>query len=232
MSRHVLTAVLFFGLLPVAAAQSRLDSIRQGEHYVVLPVPTATGTGTQSHRGMLVQELFSYACIHCRGFEPALAAWTQRLPDDVRFERVPAVFDRSWQLLAEAYYVADLCGVLDFTHEAMYRALHDEGRQFQSASEISRFYADRVLGRRAGRCRSPEDFLAAFQSLEVAQGVQQALALSRVWQVGSVPTLVVAGQWRTDGRLAGSTQAMLDVADHLLQRTRAEAQTGDGAPDY
>lgn len=230
MTRFLFTVVLLIGLQAAAAAQSRLEMFRQNEHYVLLPVPTATEVS--SHGGLLVQELFSYACIHCRRFEPALAAWAEQLPDDVRFERVPAVFSRSWMLLAKAYYVAETCGVLDSTHDAMFSAIHEEGRRFQNAAEIARFYSERVRGQTDGRCRSRDDFSAAFDSLEVTQAVQQALAVSRVWQVGSVPTLVIAGRWRTDGRLAGSNPAMLGVVDHLLRRSRAEAQTGDGDPDY
>lgn len=231
MSRHALTLVFLLGLLPAAAAQSRLDTFRQNEHYVGLPVPTATQNTGRDHGGLLVQELFSYACVHCHRFEPDLSAWERRLADDVRFERVPAVFSRSWMLLAEAYYVAEVCAVLSLTHEAMFTAIHEQGRQFRDAADIAGFYAEQVRGQRVGRCRSREDFLAAFDSLEVAQAVQQALALSRVWQVGSVPTMVVAGQWRIDSRLAGSNPAMLEVADYLLRRARAEAQTGHGPVD-
>jgi len=238
MTRVLFTVVLVIGLHSAAAAQSRLEMFRQNEHYVVLPVPTSTATAGQSHGGLLVQELFSYACIHCHRFEPVITAWAQQLPEDVRFERVPAVFSRGWMLLAKAYYVAEACGVLDFTHDAMFSAIHEEGRRFEDATAIARFYSDRirgaerVRGQTDTRCRSRDDFLDAFESLEVAQAVQQALASSRVWQVGSVPTLVVAGRWRTDGRLAGSNPAMLEVADHLLRRSRAEAETGDGDPDY
>lgn len=240
MTRCLFTVLLVLGLHPLGLAQSRLDVFRQNEHYVVLPVPTATAAGIESHGGLLVQELFSYACTHCHRFEPALAAWAERLPEDVHFERVPAVFSRTWMLFARAYYTAEVCGVLEVTHDAMFDAIHEQGRQFRDASGIARFYAERV--RRSGqgqpvggRCRSQEDFLTAFESLEVAQAVQQALALSRVWRPDRVPTLVVAGQWRVDGNLAESDAAMLDVADYLLQRRRAEAaaeaQTGDGAPD-
>lgn len=230
MARFLFTVVLLLGLQAAATAQSRLDMFRQNEHYVVLPVPTATDDS--GHGGLLVQELFSYACIHCHRFEPELAAWAENLPEDVRFERVPAVFSGSWMLLAKAYYVAEACGVLGITHDAMFSAIHEQGRQFQNAADIARFYAERVRGQTDGSCRSRDDFLAAFESLEVTAALQQALASSRVWQVGSVPTLVVAGRWRTDGRLAGSNPAMLDVADHLLRRSRAEAQTGDGDSDY
>lgn len=232
MMRGLFAVVLLLGLHSASAAQSRLEIFRPQEHYVVLPVPTASASGGQ----VLVQKLFSYACIHCHRFEPELAAWVGRQPDDVRFERVPAVFSRSWMLLAQAYYVAEVCGVLDHTHDAMFSAIHDDGRRFQDAAEIARFYSERLRGAQRGRdrprCRSRDDFLAAFESLEVAQAVQQALALSRVWQVGSVPTLVVGGQWRTDGTLAGAHAPMLEVADHLTRRSRAEAQTGDGDPDY
>lgn len=233
-ARYLITVVLLLGVHAPGAAQSRLEAFRQNEHYVALPVPTATATTAEgsTYGGLLVQELFSYACIHCHRFEPLLGAWTEQLPEDVRFERVPAVFSSSWMLLAKAYYVAETCAVLDVTHAAMFSAIHEEGRRFEDASAIARFYADSVRGQAEGRCRSRDDFLAAFDSLEVTQAVQQALALSRVWQVGSVPTLVVAGRWRTDARMAASHPAMLDVVDHLLRRSRAEAQTGDGDFDY
>lgn len=224
-ARAVLVAMFVWSLSP-ALAETRSDGFRENRHYVALPVPTAAGEGP-----VLVQELFSYACIHCHAFEADLVDWTAELPGDVRFERVPAVFSRAWLLLAEAYYVAEVCGVLGHTHEALFAAIHEQGRRFPDRDAIAAFYAETVATRRGGRCRSPEDFLAAFESLEVASRVQHALALGRVWQAGGVPTLVVAGTWRTEGRLAGSNAAMLDVADHLIRRVRAEAVAGVGNSD-
>ncbi len=226
MAVRCIGAILLCALLPAASGQTRVESFRENQHYAALPVPTATDAGT-----VVVQELFSYACIHCHAFEPALSEWVERLPSDVRFERVPAVFSRAWMLLAEAYYVAEVCGVLDLTHDAMFAAIHERGRSFRDANDVAEFYADTVRGHRGGRCRSRQDFLAAFDSHEVASSVQQALALGRVWQVGGVPTLVVAGAWRTEGRMAGSNAAMLDVADHLLRRARTEAVAGVGVSD-
>lgn len=219
-------AMVLCALLPAVSAQLRVESFRENEHYAALSVPTANDAGT-----VVVQELFSYACIHCHAFESALADWVEGLPSDVRFERVPAVFNRAWMLLAEAYYVAEVCGVLDVTHDAMFSAIHEQGRSFRDAEAIADFYADTVRGSLSGRCRSRQDFLAAFDSHEVASSVQQALALGRVWQVGGVPTLVVAGTWRTEGRMAGSNAAMLDVVDHLLRRARTDAVAGVGVSD-
>ena len=230
--RFLFTALLLVGLHAGAASQSRLETFRQNEHYVVLPVPTATASGGESHAGEVVQVLFSYACFDCYRLEPMLETWAQQLPDQARFERVPAVFSADWLLLARAFYVAEICGVLDLTHGAMFSAIHEGGQAFQDATEVAAFYSERVRAADARRCRSRADFLAAFASLEVAQAVQQALALSRVWQVGSVPSLVVAGRWRTAGRLTGAYPAMFDVAEYLLRRGRAEAQSGDGDSDY
>lgn len=204
-----------------ALAQSRSDAFLIGQHYHPLPVPTATATEGITHGGPLLQQLFSYACIDCR---PGAEDWTHGLPPDLRVERVPAVFSESWLLLARAYYVAEVCAVLPHTHEAMFEAIHDQGRQFRDAAEIAAFYAQRVHGQGRGpRCRSRDDFLAAFDSLEVAASVQQALALGRVWQIERLPTLVVAGRWRTDPNLAGSEVVMGEVARQLLRRAEAEA---------
>ncbi len=220
--RALLVAVLAWSLTP-ALAEIRSDFFYENRHYVALPVPTSEGEGP-----VLVQELFSYACIHCHAFEADLEDWAAELPEDVRFERIPAVFSRAWLLLAEAYYVAEVCRVLGHTHGAMFDAIHEQGRRFNDRDAIAAFYAETVADRRGGHCRSQEDFLAAFDSLEVAARVQQALALGRAWQAGGVPMLVGAGTWRTEGRLAGSNAAMLDVVDHLIRRARTEAVAGVG----
>ena len=196
--------------------------------YLALPVPMATGnTGT----GVTVFELFSYACTDCYRFERTRSAWQSALPGDVRVERVPAVFDEHWRLLARAYYAARHCRVLDLTHDALFRAIHDGERRFGTAEEIAAFYAEQVgdSGRGTARCRSEADFHAAFDSLEVASAVHQALARSRAWQPATLPAMIVDGTWRTDGGMAGSNAAMLDVVNYLVRRVRTEGDDGNGA---
>lgn len=200
-------------------------TFEDGVDYRRLEVPT------RSDGVLVVSALFSYASNPSRRLDAELADWAHTLPADVRFERVPAVFNRVWMLLARAYYVAEQCGALDVTHAATYRAIHDEGRLFRDEAEIADFYAGLVSRRPAGRCADREDFLAAFDSFEVANAVAQALALGRVWQPDAMPTLVVAGRWRTDPALAGA-QALFAVTDHLIRRARIEADTDAGRSEH
>jgi thiol:disulfide interchange protein DsbA len=177
--------------------------------------------------GITVTEFFSYACIHCFEFDPAVEAWKEQAGPDVTFERVPAVFSRSWALLAQAYYVARACEVLPATHTPFFRAIHLERRPIRSAEDIAGFYASAVAEAEydEGRCTSAEDFSKVFESFGVTSAVQQAMARGRAYQASGVPTMIVDGRWRVDGRSAGSNEGMLDVVDFLVRRLRAE----DGA---
>ena len=71
---------------------------RPGVDYDVLPTPQPTyGQGK-----IEVAEVFSYRCIHCAEFQPAVNAWMASKPADVRFEYVPAVFGGTWDDFARA----------------------------------------------------------------------------------------------------------------------------------
>lgn len=209
------TLLLALAVAPTAWAASMVERWVEGNHYATLPVPVATG-----NEGVTVTEFFSYACIHCFEFDGQLEAWHERQADDVTFERVPAVFNQQWMLLAQAYYVARACGVLDATHVPLFRAIHLEGRRFTSPDDVAAFYAERA-GDMDGSCTSEADFMNAFNSFGVGASVQQAMARGRAYQASGVPAMIVDGTWRTDGRSAGSNEAMLDVVDHLVRRARA-----------
>lgn len=213
----VVAAVTALATVPARAA-SLVEPWVEGEHYQTLPVPVASGSDE-----VTVTEFFSYACIHCFEFDPAVEAWQEEAADDVTFERVPAVFSRSWMLFAQAYYVARACEVLPATHTAFFRAIHLERQPFRSVDDIARFYEQAVSAAdySGGRCETTEDFVKVFDSFGVTSAVQQAMARGRAYQATGVPTMIVDGTWRTDGRAAGSNEAMLEVVDHLVRRARA-----------
>ncbi|HSG88249.1 MAG TPA: thiol:disulfide interchange protein DsbA/DsbL [Pseudomonadales bacterium] len=227
LTRVAPVALLFLGLqAPAADAASLVEPWVEGEHYVTLPVPVATG-----NEGVTVTEFFSYACIHCFEFDSELEAWRERQPADVTFERVPAVFSRQWMLFAQAYYVARACSVLDTTHVPMFRAIHLERRRFTSPEDVAAFYAELMLGAEGeAQCSTEDDFLKAFNSFGVGAAVQQAMGRGRAYQASGVPTMIVDGTWRTDGRSAGSNDAMLEVVDHLVRRARAATAVSAADP--
>lgn len=187
---------------------------RSGEHYRVVDNAPRRRAGAP----VTVHEYFSYACVHCRNFDPLLEAWVRELPARAEFERSPVAFSPAWQLLAQTYYALEQLGALEANHVRLFRAIHDNGRQFRSADAVAEFVD--------GNGTTKADFLRALKSPEVARRVRHADAEQRRLQISSVPTLAVAGRYVVNMDLG--RKIALDVADHLVDRELAD---GPAAPE-
>lgn len=205
-------------LLGIAAALTACvcqaeAAFKEGVHYEQLPVPVDTADASRVE----VVEVFSYACIHCYTFEPYIEAWRAKLDDDVAFRQVPAVFSSQWREFARIFYAAVQLGVLEQVHGSIFEALHERGQNLLDRSIATRFFATtaEVDGK---------DFEAALTSFSVEGQVQRAVAASKAYGITGTPSLVVNGKYRIDtGMAGGSYQAMLEVADFLIDAERALA---------
>ncbi|MDZ7669749.1 MAG: thiol:disulfide interchange protein DsbA/DsbL [Gammaproteobacteria bacterium] len=173
-----------------------------GTHYEVIE----DARGRRPGEPIEVREFFSYACIHCRNFDPMIEDWQAGKPDGVEFQRTPVTFSPVWALLARTYLALDELGALERNHERLFSAIHDQGRQFLSAEMV----ADYVDGYGVSR----EDFLRAFDSTAVRSRFRQAERDQRELRIASVPTLVVDDKYRI-GMEVGRRTA-LDVLDHII----------------
>jgi len=212
LNRVVMATVLgLFALAPFAAlAQSPGSAPVAGVDYVEITggEPFATAPGK-----IEVVEVFGYTCIHCAHFEPLVSAWKAGLPDDVNFVPVPAPFGGYWIPYAQAFHAAQDLGLLDRTHAAMFRALHERGSlpiANATAAEIAGFYA--------GYGADPGQVDKAMASEATAAKLERARGFLRRSGVAGTPTLIVAGRYRVT---ADSFQDSLDIADALIERERA-----------
>ncbi len=178
-----------------------------GTHYDVIE----GAKGRRPGAPIQVREFFSYGCVHCRNFDPLIEAWQAKLPEDVEFQRTPAAFSPVWALLGQAYITLDEAGALERNHDRMFRAIHDNGRQFLSAEMI----ADYVDGNGISRA----EFLRVFDSPAVRSRVRQAEREQRDLGISAVPTLVVDGKYRIGMQVGRKTA--LDVVDHIIALERA-----------
>ena len=224
MASQALVKTVRRALLGVALATAGSLATAEGPfeaatHYHRLPVPVATAEAT-----VTVTELFSYACGHCFQFDPELDHRAEGTAEDVVLERVPAAFSPLYELLAEAYYVARACKVLPATHTPLFRALHLERQPLRSQEAIARFFADQVEKTPVpgATCATPEDFLKTFKSFGVRSAINQSKSRAKAYQARGVPALIIDGAFRTDGQSAGSNEGMLQVADALIVKRRAE----------
>lgn len=185
----------------------------EGTHYKVLPI----AVDTRDDDTIEVVELFSYACIHCNNFEPYISAWTEQKADDVSFQPVPAVFNKDWELLAQAFYTAETLDVTHKVHQRIFDGIHQRREDLRQPDNLAPLFEEL-----AGVSRS--DFDAAYNSFSVRSRVQQAKALVRAYRASGVPAMVVNGKYMTDGTMAGGNQAMLQVVDFLVNKERSTAQ--------
>jgi thiol:disulfide interchange protein DsbA len=163
-----------------------------------------------------VAEVFGYTCIHCANFQPLVDAWKKKQPGYVRFTPVPAAFGGPWMPYARAYYAAEQLGVLKQTHNALFKALHEQGSlplQNASNGEIAAFYA------RYGA--DPKAFAAAMDSQAVAAKLERSKQFALATGIEGTPTLVVNGKYRVT---AHSFDDALRIADQLVARERAAAK--------
>jgi thiol:disulfide interchange protein DsbA len=195
----LLSAILGALILVPAIAEERY---RQGDQYELIPIPVEA-----SNDGIVeVVEIFSYGCVHCYNFDPYVEVWKQEQKGAVKFERLPAVFTPEF---AKAYYAAEILDVVDEVHTPIFNALHIERKDMRRREALAE-----VFKRYGG---VPEDdFLSVYDSFAVQSRVQQAQARVAAYRVTGIPTMIVSGKYRIDGRMAGSNNDMLKVVDHLV----------------
>ena len=193
-----------------AATPVQMARFQEGVNYERLPVVVDVRDPSKIE----VVEVFSYACIHCKTFEPAVEAWVVEIPNDIDFYRMPATFNQTWTALAQGFYTAEALGVLDQVHEAMFRAIHDRGVNVADPELMAQLFE-------AAAGVSPSQFNQVFNSFSVRSRVQQADARGRVYRITGTPTMIVDGTYRVDARMAGSHGNMLEVVDFLIERQRS-----------
>ncbi|GAB2503397.1 thiol:disulfide interchange protein DsbA/DsbL [Lysobacter humi (ex Lee et al. 2017)] len=211
--RPLLALVLAASAFAAAAAPKPTAAPVEGRDYEVI----ADGRPYRPAPGVVeVVEVFGYTCPHCAHFEPALEAWSRKLPKKARLVRLPAAFGGYWTPYARAYFAAQALGVAERSHRDMFDALH-----FDDLLPISGVTVDELAGFYKDYGVDPARFAAAYQ----AKSVDAQIAASTDWimraGIEGTPTLVVAGKYR----VTGDTQdGVLKTARWLVDRELARAR--------
>ncbi|GHA78507.1 thiol:disulfide interchange protein DsbA/DsbL [Cognatilysobacter bugurensis] len=184
-----------------------------GTDYVEIP----GGQPYEPTRGQVeVVEVFGYTCPHCATFEPLVDSWKTKLPADVKFTPVAAPFGGYWVPYAKAFYTAQTMGLLDKTHDAMFRAVHlDRSLPIQPApsnEQIAQWYAQHGA--------NPQQFASTMSSFATDAKLKRAEQWLQRSGVDSTPMLIVNGKYRVTGK---SHEENLRIAEHLIARERGGA---------
>ncbi len=201
--RTSLTLIMMLVFLSPASARNYDEGIEYQR--LKEPVPTQVGPGKVE-----VVELFWYGCPHCFRLEPDLSKWLKSKPKNVEFIRIPAVFNKTWELHAKAYYTANFLGIMDKFHKPFFDAIHLKKQPMNTVAEVKKFFLQQGV--------SEKDFTNVFNSFGVDAKVRRAKELSREYGISGVPALVVNGKYLTDGPMAGGRRGMINVLNYLIKK--------------
>ena len=205
-------------LLPLALNLSNATAANDGlytagTHYEVLNTPVRTS----DPKRIEVAEVFWYGCSHCFTFEPMVSTWASQQSKDVNFVHSPAIWHKSMELHARAYYTAKALKVLDPVHQAIFEAMNLKRNKLASKEAIGKIFVAQGV--------DLDKFNKTFDSFGVVSATKQADARQRSYNVRGTPEMVVNGKYRINAKMAGGQGAMLEVANYLIDIERSRGFT-------
>jgi protein dithiol oxidoreductase (disulfide-forming) len=172
-----------------------------------------------------VTEAFSYACPACNIFQPTMHKLKQSMPANVVVDYLPAAFNTAedWPMFQLAYVTAQILGVDQQTHDAMFDAVWKGGDL--SITDASRGLKSRMpaiedaakfYNQKAG---IPVDkFIATSKSFSADLKVRTAQDLLMAYKVDRTPTIIVNGKYRLHVESAGGTEQLIDLVKYLVAK--------------
>jgi protein dithiol oxidoreductase (disulfide-forming) len=186
----------------------------EGRNYQRLRQAHPVETG----RKIEVIEFFSYACPHCAELEPHLQTWLAKQPADVQFRRVPVMFYDRWVPMAKVYYTLDTLGSEAKLSPDVFKAIHGSNTPLWNEKTFFDWAAAKGLDR-----KGVEDVYGSFA---IAGKMNRAKQLAQVYDVQSVPMIVVDGKFVTSSDKVGTHAQLPAALDELVAKARAERPKG------
>ena len=131
MRNLILSAALVTASLFGMTAQAADVPLEAGKTYVELANPVAVSVPGKIE----VVELFWYGCPHCYAFEPTINPWVEKLPKDVNFKRIPAMFGGPWDAHGQLFLTLEAMGVEHKVHNAVFEAIQKQGKRLTKSED-------------------------------------------------------------------------------------------------
>lgn len=206
--RLFVAALLAFCVALPACAQP-VEPFQAGRHYQIIDPQQPTSSGERIE----VLEAFMYTCPHCADLQPFVHRWAEKRPADVAYAPMPVAWNGAAEAFARAFYAAEILGILEASHQAMFDAVHKERFPFQNLESVAEWYT------RFGVTK--EAFLNAAQSFAVNTKINRSKQLVPRLGIAGTPTVVVNGKYRADVNSAGGQQKLVELIEFLVAKERA-----------
>lgn len=207
LARSAAAIALSLAFVAGASAQGLVE----GKNYARLQNPQPVESG----KNIEVIEFFSYGCPHCGELEPALQSWLKNKPADVTLRRIPVMFQPRWETLAKVFYTLDALGEEGKLSPEIFSAIHGKGLVLSNEKEFLDWAASKGLDR-----KKVEELYGSFA---INGKVNRAKQQAQVYNIQSVPTIIVDGKFVTGSeRVQGGHAGVPAAIDALVAKARAE----------
>lgn len=222
MRSMIYRLMLALSLLSLATIAPAADWVEGRHYFAISPAqPTQVAAGKVE-----VIEVFSYGCPACNEFYPTMDKIKAALPSNAELKYLPAswIAAESWPLFQRAYLTAQILGVADKAHGAMFQAIwsNDElaiiergtdrlKRPTPTLEQVAAFY-QRTTG------VAPEKFVQTAKSFAVESRMKVVDQQIKSYRADSTPTLVVNGKYRYNVRTAGGIEQIVELTRWLVDR--------------
>jgi thiol:disulfide interchange protein DsbA len=193
-----------FALLVAAPA------LAQGQYqYTELKPPQPTEADPNK---IEVVEFFWYGCPHCYNLEPYIEKWLAKLPPDVQFRRIPAVFNQRWGHDAAIYYTLEAMGLVDKLHRPLFDAIHRDRLDTTNEQAMSQWLQKQGV--------DPKKFMETMKSFGVQSKTRRAVQQTTAYKIDGTPAMAVQGRYTISADQGRSQQGLLDTVNFLVDQVR------------
>ena len=204
----ILAALILCGTGYQAVADPDAGKFSEGSQYQRIDPPAPIG----EHKGRVeIVEMFLYACPHCYELEPKLQQWLKDKPY-VEFSRLPAIIGPTWGDQARAFYMIEALGNPGNLHEALFKAIHDDGIQMYDEDSVIEFFTRQGVDRQKA--------LDLYRSPEIMASVNQSRKKTVEYGLRGVPAVIVNGKFKTAPFFVHNQEEMIEVLDMLVEKER------------
>lgn len=224
----LLSTCLSLAIPGAAHAQGSPSKWVEGEHYALVSPVQRTNVAPGK---VEVLEVFSYGCIACNNFQPALEQVKAALPANAEMAYLHAAFNaaENWPMLQRAYVTAQALGVAAKAHQGIYDAVWktgelavvDPGTGKLRSPQASILDAARVYSRLTGV--DVGEFMKTANSFAVNAKVDAANQQILQMRVPGTPSFVIGGKYRIEMRAMRSIGDLNELIRFLVEKAGGPA---------
>lgn len=197
-------------VLLAMALPARAELVADRDYVAIVPAQV-----TDNPAKIEVVEFFSYGCPHCADFHPLVSRWAAALPGNVVFKRVPISFGRpQWASLSRLYYALEASGDLARLDDAVFRALHQEGKRLYDDKSIIAWVSAQGI--------DEKKFTSAYHSFGVLSQAKRADQMAHLYKIKGVPALAVDGRYLVAGQDLKGYGDLLALTDQVIAKAASE----------